>query len=278
MARPSANSRPTRRGARPPPADRGAELQPDAAGGVQRGEPVADVGAENVGQQRPRPADQDDVAVHLAQARSDFAADEAVPDDGDRAGAGRQRALQGRRVGQGPDDDDPRVAVRRAGHPPGFDAGGDDQAVVAELLAVDVDDLPVRRQRRDRGVEVPLGVDFERVGEQGLGPADRAGQQALGQRGTVVGDVGLGAEDDDFAVEPELAQPFGGTQAGEAGSGDDDAFAHRVAPNRWMALMGQARAAARTFGVSPAPGRFSYSSCPSWPSWKTPGASDWQTP
>ncbi len=140
--------------------------------------------------------------------------------------------------------------VRRTNTPPnsGWPAStarrrprGDDEPVVADPRAVIERDPPGRDiQRRGPHSEAQLQAEVRVLV---LGPQpdalglERPGQQLLGQRRSVVGEVVLGADQREATVVALGPQGLGGPQSGQRGTHHDDLSQHRLTlggphPNR----------------------------------------------
>ena len=170
--------------------------------------------------------------LHAALARrgGDLAADPARADD-DEPSAGVEHGAQRVGVLDGAQDVDAveiGAGDRRAA---GLRAGGEQQRVVGHALAAgehdragaDVERLDRRLGAQlDRVLLVPgrvlLQVDRVAVG--------LAAQVVLAQRRALVGALGLGAQQDDAAVESRVAQGLRGLAARHAGADDDECSRH----------------------------------------------------
>lgn len=131
---------------------------------------VAEFWTEGVAEQVGRAADQGDVAVQLAQAGGEFAAGETATDDDHPAFGGAQVADESFRVGHGAEHVHAGIVAGSAGQVPGFDAGGDDQAVVGQFLATgQFHDPAAEVQALRLGAQSPADVEF------GIGSQDQVG-------------------------------------------------------------------------------------------------------
>ncbi len=146
-------------------------------------------------------ADHDDVPWARGERRAER---EAVVE-------GAQREHAGHRLGAG----------QRAGARP----GGDDEAVVVELLAV-VERQRAAAQVERRGTSTEAPLDREHLVDGGrqhdaVG-LPLTGEDLLRQRRPVVGGVGLVADHDDAARVALVAERLGRLHAGDGRAGDDD--------------------------------------------------------
>jgi hypothetical protein len=136
---------------------------------------------------------------------------------------------------------------------PGLHAGGDDEAVVLDLLlACHLQGAPARVQLHDVRAATPRRVQRHVAAQGQVLGSQFAGEHLLGQRGPVVGAAALGTDDRQLTLEAQLTQPLGGAQPREATADDDDAFllgrpaaevqlvlVHRTRLSTMMACMGQ---------------------------------------
>ncbi len=105
-------------------------------------------------------------------------------------------------------------------------AGGEDQSVeVHRGPVVELEGVPVDVERAgavsQAEVELERGDLLRRSKEHAIEPP-RARQELLRERRTVVGQVGLGADQDDRAAMPLGAQGLGGAQARQGCTDDGD--------------------------------------------------------
>lgn len=123
-------------------------------------------------------------------------------------------------VVEGPQQMDPGDAFG-AGQYDGVGAGGDDQGVVGDGSGLGVDLVVGGAQPGDVEAEAELDVEVLEVDlERGvLGLAEEDG---LGERGPVVGLVGLGPDECHGAGEALFAQGDGGLYARHPGADDHD--------------------------------------------------------
>ena len=194
---------------------------------MEPGDGGADLRPQDAGQRRRSRIDRHDLEAEHSERRGHLAADEPEADDR-RAPAGPGRLPYPVRVLDGPEVEDARQAGAREGQPPLAATGGDDQPVVGQLLAAFQADSPAlgvegggppAEQELDPGAVVVLLGRHEELLEPG-GPA----QEGLGQRRALIGQVGLGADHRDAAVEAQPAQLQGGVGAGQPTAQDEDLF------------------------------------------------------
>jgi hypothetical protein len=203
--------------------------------------------AEHAQHRRPGRFDDCDVAAESPGGARDFAPDEPAADHHDsrcprRAQQGPQVRAQPGAVVQGADHVPAAARSGGAGHaePARAQPGGDDQAVEADGGAVGQrEDAAVQVGGGDRGAEPELDVGDRRPPPEGdplvqrrqivsavppgLGGAGQfVGEQFLRQRGPVVGQVRLGADDRDRAGVPGGPQLLRRPESAESGARDDD--------------------------------------------------------
>ncbi len=116
--------------------------------------------------------------------------------------------------------------VLAAGQREGLGAGGDDQDVVGQGALGGVQDVLGGAQAGGLDAEPQVDAEGGEVHREG-GALGLAEQDGLGQRRSVVGLVGLGAQQGDRAVPALLAQGDGGLHTRHAGADDDDAAVAR---------------------------------------------------
>ena len=201
-----------------------AAVKADAVVEVQMGAPRPGLGAERGGQRHWQRFDDVDVEAPLAGGGGHLGADEPGADHR-HPPAGGQRRPQRQAVVEGPQHVDASEG-RLAGEPPGGGAGGDHEPVEGDRFAISQPEDP--RLEVDAGggaAEAPVDLeplDGRRGAQRRQLGVGGAGQDLLGQRGTVVGEGVLGPHGHDPAVVAERAECLDGRQAGQGGADDHD--------------------------------------------------------
>src|SRR3954471_2831568 len=202
-------------------ADPGEQL--DAVLAVEVGVDLAELGAQHALERQGRLLDERDVDAALPGGGGDFGTDPAAADDHCRAAAPQAGGdgVRVREVAQVVDAIELRAGDRQA---PRLPARGEDEPVVGDPLAGGEPCLtnggldPVDG---GGGPQLDLVVVVERLGVDASGIAlGLAPQVVLGERGSLVGQLGLLADEDDPALEALRAQRLGGLGAGKRGADD----------------------------------------------------------
>ena len=170
--------------------------------------------------------------------------DEARPDHDDPGVLHPHRAPQCEGVFEGPQRVDTRQWCR-AGQRAGVSPGGQHESVeshraaVVELHGVTLD-VEASGAVSEAEVETECG-DLLRRSQQHAVEPPLAGQELLGQRGAVVGEVRLGPYEDDGAVMSVGPQRLRGPQSGQRCAHDDDGGSRGHAPNIAIHCSGERR-------------------------------------
>ena len=220
-------------GRAPDLAHRLAEPELHAVLAVQVGEHLAQLGADRAVQRGRLRLDHRHLAAGLAGRRRRLQADPARA-HGDHPPAAAEGGREPLRVADGPQVQHAVPVGPGYVQPAWRRAGGQQQPVVSDALPVRGGDRPAGRiHRGDRHAEpqvhVVPGVPALLVHvDHGL--VFLAKQVALGQRGPLIGPLGLGAEHDDPAAEPLRAEGLGRLRAGQARADDHEGglSGHRI--------------------------------------------------
>ena len=194
--------------------------QPGAGLDEQPGAEAAELFAEGAGEGDGEGFEDGDVDAAVAGVGGDLGSDEPGADDDERRG-GVEGGAQGEGVVEGAQGVD---AVGLVGEAAGDDPGGDDDRVGVEggaVVELDAAGLPAG------GAGAEIGADSEVVVGVGGAEGDAvgvpgAGEELLGQRGPVVGEVFLGADEADAAVVSVAAQGLDSAEPTEARADDED--------------------------------------------------------
>ena len=202
--------------------ERGVEVQVDAVLAVQVGEDARHVLTDRAHEGKGGALDHGDRATCRPGGRRDLEADPAGTDD-EQAAAEVLLELLGLLDGAQVGDRHTRLVGHR--QVPRGGAGGDEQVVVGDGPAVDLEGAGRGVERRDAGagdqLDTVVGVPALVLG-RGIGGGALAEEDVLGQRRSLVGCVRLGSHEDDVPVVALLAQLGGGAGAGQAGPDDGD--------------------------------------------------------
>ena len=155
--------------------------------------------------------------AELAADRGHLRADESGADDQDPPGPGRQPLTQPGRVIARADAEHPvQRGFRRVEPGPGADAGGYQQEVVPNLLAVGQAHLLGGAIQSGRRLpEPPLGVDRPPARQRGVVGRHPPLQDLLREWGPIVRLVRLIPDDGQMPPEALLAQGLGGPEPGQ---------------------------------------------------------------
>ena len=190
--------------------------------GVQLAEHRPHVVTERPSQGDLGRVDEDDLGPHLACGRGDLRADPTGADDGDPRGTADRLSEPGRVVDRAQDVDTVKVGAGH-GEATGRRAGGEDGGVERDPVSAGELDGSAHDVHPERAVgdqlDVVLAVEAVGVHAGGLGGV-LASEHGLRERGSLVGESGLVADEDDPPVEAGLPCPFGGAGTGEPGADD----------------------------------------------------------
>ena len=195
----------------------------------------AELGAEHAQERQLERLDDGDVEALLARRRRDLAADPARPDDDQVAAAALEHGADRVGVAERAQHVDAVEVGARQRQALGLGARGQQQAVVGDLLAAlehdragrEVDALGAHAGAQ-RHVVVGVPALLLQVGPRSA-RSRRAGNpcSAAGARRA----IGLGADEDDVAVEALLAQRLDRLSAGHPGAHDHECGAHVRSPS-----------------------------------------------
>ncbi len=185
---------------------------------------LADHAAERTDERRGSALGDGHLEAELPADRGHLRADEAGADDQDPLRLGGQCRLQPARVlGRANREQTLQLGLLLVEPGPRADAGGDQQPVVRDLVAIGQAHVLGSAIETGGGhAEPPFRIDFAAARQQGVIGRHPPFQHLLRERRPIVRLVLLIADEGQLAGEALVAQGFGSAEPGQGGADDDD--------------------------------------------------------